>query len=78
MADTYDPDKKSNMANTMAMIAIIIAVIGLIWAIKADKRAGDALHNSKTVSSKTISSGSTVSSATKTTPKPVTTHSSSR
>jgi hypothetical protein len=54
MADSdRDRGKNDNAAKTIATIALILAIIALIWARKADNRAGDALDkaNSSTSSS---------------------------
>lgn len=36
------PHKITNTAKTLATVALIIALLALGWAIKADMRAGDA------------------------------------
>ena len=41
--------KNDNAAKTWAIIALVVAIIALIWAIKADNRAGNALDTAESI-----------------------------
>jgi hypothetical protein len=45
--DYREADKIARTARNMAIAALVVAVIALIWAIKADNKAGDALNQTQ-------------------------------
>ena len=57
MADEYNRDsaKNDNAAKTLAIIGIVLALIALGSAMKADKKAGDAANKAETSQSQSPS-----------------------
>lgn len=48
MADDDGRSRKSDgLARALATIALILSLIALFWAMKADNRAGDALDTAR-------------------------------
>ena len=47
MADLNRVDRGSVTAKTIAIVALIVALIALGWAIKADRRANEAVKKSR-------------------------------
>lgn len=47
MAHDERDDRGDGVAKTLATLALILSLIALFWAIKADNRAGDALERAR-------------------------------
>ncbi|MBX6334518.1 hypothetical protein IRY61_04240 [Candidatus Saccharibacteria bacterium] len=47
MADDDRNGRGDGVAKTLATLALILSLIALFWAIKADNRAGDALERAR-------------------------------
>lgn len=45
--DDGRPRKSDGLARALATIALILSLIALFWAMKADNRAGDALDTAR-------------------------------
>lgn len=58
-SDRYDKNsgKNDNAAKTIAIAALIVALLALFWAIKADNKAGDAMNKAESSSSTSAAEG---------------------